>query len=227
MQPLAGADTSDRLVTSGRVGPQEPVNSDAFWRKKSEEVSAEDAFFHEYFSRIGKDTTRKGKKGERDPVDRDEEAAEELDENEEEIWKALVDSRPELEADEDSDDDLDMDDLESAMEDEDEGEGEGDGDDEDVVFNDESEDEDSRKEAKQPTAVSDEEDDTFDIDDSDEEAFVNSDEDVPMDADVGEAGLPNSEDKSGGKKKRKLKHLPTFASADDYAALLADEDEGI
>jgi ribosome biogenesis protein MAK21 len=32
---------------------------------------------------------------------------------------------------------------------------------------------------------------------------------------------------SDRKKRRKLKQLPTFASADDYAALLADDDDGM
>ena len=219
MQPLAGGDTSDRLVTSGRTGPQAPVNSESFWTKKANEVSVEDAFFHEYFSRIGKE--RKKKNVGRDAVDRDEEAGEELDDNESEIWKALVESRPELEADEDSDDGLDLDDLESAM----------DEDEDKVISNDESDGMEEVGDEIEPTkstskeAVDSDEDD-FNFDDSDEEAFIGSDEDVPLD--IGKTEPPSEEAKPVGyRKKRKLKHLPTFASVDDYAELLAGEDEGI
>ena len=230
MQPLAGADASDRLVTSGRTDPQTPVNLEAFWSKKADQVSAEDAFFHEYFTRIGKESAaaRKNKKRvERDPVDRDEEGVEGSD-DESEIWKALVESRPELEADEESDDDVDFDDFESAM---------GEGDDEGVIFNetediDEEDGDDEGKPMptlqKQTEASDSDEDDNFNIDDSDEEAFINSDEDLPLDMDVGEVESPAEESKpAGSSKKRKLKHLPMFASAEDYAELLAGEDEGI
>ncbi|KAJ5587631.1 uncharacterized protein N7459_003396 [Penicillium hispanicum] len=259
MQPLAGADTADRLVEAGKVAAQQgPLNSENFWKKKAGDVAAEDVFFHEYFNRVNKDKAR-GKKGKGagEPVAHDEEDVEGLSDNEDEIWKALVDSRPDLEADEDSDDDLDMDDLESAYDDDEddlEGEGEGSGDDE-VIFNDESdepsdeemaefsgfEDEEegaappptaskkaAKKSAKEDKATE-EDEDTFDMDVSDDEAFVDSDEDLPSDMEFGGVDLPAAETTAAPSKskKRKLKHLPTFASADDYAALLADEDDGM
>lgn len=243
MQPLAGGDSKDRLVTTEKGGREVPVNSEAFWRTKAENVAAEDAFFHEYFNRVSKGTTRKDKKT-------DQKGGEAEEDDEAAIWKALVNSRPELEADEDSDDDLEMSDLESAYDKEEDREGG----DEDVIFNDESdedEDEDggvavdegeskpeqpqseskSRKakaeaEPAKPAASDDEEEEPFDLDD---EAILGSDEELPvgMDVEPDENAESKEEDKSGQKKKRKLKHLPTFASADDYAALLADEDEGM
>lgn len=259
MQPLAGGDTADRLVEAGKVTVRQglPLNSENFWKKKANEVAAEDVFFHEYFNRVNKDKAR-GKKGKgtTDPVARDEGDIDGISDNEDEIWKALVDSRPDLEADEDSDDDLDMDDLESAYDDDEddlEGEGEGSGDD-DVIFNDESdepsdeemaefsgfEDEEeaakpapgaskktAKKSAKEEKAAE-EDEDAFDMDVSDDEAFIDSDEDLPSDMELGGVDLPTAESAASSKsKKRKLKHLPTFASADDYAALLADEDEGL
>lgn len=254
MQPLAGGDTADRLVEAGKAAPQAvPLNSENFWRKKADEVAAEDVFFHEYFNRVNKDKTRAKKgKGAEDPVDRDEENIDGLSDDESEIWKALVDSRPDLEADADSDDDLDLDDLDSAYDDEeDEGEGEEGGDDE-VIFNDESDepsdeemeeadfdgfDEETaspppagakkavKKPAKEEKAEEDE--DAFDMDVSDEEAFLDSDEDLPSDMELGGVELPPTEAPSERKKRRKLKQLPTFASADDYAALLADEEDGM
>ncbi|CAG8315990.1 unnamed protein product [Penicillium salamii] len=246
MQPLAGGDTVDRLVEAGKkTQNQLPLNTDAFWKKKAEDVAAEDVFFHEYFTRVNKDKEKsRVKKGKAtDAEDRDDE---DLSENEDEIWKALVDSRPELEAD-DSDDDLDMSDLESAFDDE---EGEGEGDDESdggVIFNDESDvasDEEmadfsepeeapapTKKAAKKSSKEDEEDSDDFDMDVSDDEAFYDSDEDLPSDIELGGAALAEPEapvpEESNSKKRRKLKQLPTFASADDYAALLADDDDGM
>ncbi|CAG8087357.1 unnamed protein product [Penicillium olsonii] len=249
MQPLAGGDTVDRLVEAGKKAQNQlPLNTDAFWKKKAEDVAAEDVFFHEYFTRVNRDKEKsRGKKDkETDPADRDEEG---LSDNEDEIWKALVDSRPELEADE-SDDDLDMSDLESAFDDE---EGEGEGDEESdggVIFNDESDipsDEDeemadfsepedaapapTKKAAKKSSKEDEEDSDDFDMDVSDDEAFYDSDEDLPSDVELGGAALAEPEtpapEESNSKKRRKLKQLPTFASADDYAALLADDDDGM
>ncbi|KAJ5370491.1 Ribosome biogenesis protein NOC1 [Penicillium cataractarum] len=256
MQPLAGGEAQDRLVEAGKSAVQgQPLNSENFWKKKADEVAAEDVFFHEYFNRVNKDKT-KAKKG-KDAEDGADEDAADLSDNESEIWKALVDSRPELEADDDDDDDLDMDDLDSEFdddedEDEDEEGEEAAGGDDEVIFNDESDvpsDEDmddasdfgfeeeeeevapppSKKAAKKAAKVEkEEESDDFDMDVSDDEAFFNSDDDLPSDMELGGVELEPKADASDNKKKRrKLKHLPTFASADDYAALLADEDDGM
>ncbi|KAJ5279776.1 hypothetical protein N7478_005148 [Penicillium angulare] len=264
MQPLAGGDAADRLVEAAKTTQQStPLNSENFWKKKADQVAAEDVFFHEYFNRVNNDKAR-AKKGKSADV-ADDEDAEAGSDNEDEIWKALVESRPDLEADDGSDDDLDMDDLESAYDDDEdedeidiEGEGEGSGDDE-VIFNDESDvpsDEEmadfsdledaeaafpppaaSKKQAKKPAKeekkkqVDEDDEDAFDMDVSDDEAFLDSDDDLPSDMELGGVDLaPEPEAPSDSKsksKKRKLKHLPTFASADDYAALLADEDEGM
>ncbi|KAL4780464.1 CBF/Mak21 family-domain-containing protein [Aspergillus varians] len=244
MQPLAGSEAKDRLVSGGKHGQEQPLNSEAFWKKKAENVSAEDTFFHEYFTRLGKDKEKAHKKKKnKDPVERDEEddVDEELSDAESEIWKALVDSKPEVGAGDDSDDDLDLDDLESAYDKSDE---EG-GDDDEVIFNDESDEEMEDLETEAPTkaptkaakgkaakgkaAKEDEleDEEAFDMDVSDEEAFVDSDEDLPSDVELGPVAVPKEDDKADRKKRRKLKHLPTFASADDYAALLASEDEGM
>ncbi|WEW55848.1 RNA-binding ribosome biosynthesis protein mak21 [Emydomyces testavorans] len=218
MQPLAGGDTSGLLVTSGDTSKaQESVNNEAFWTKKAEDVAAEDVFFHAYFNRVAKDKVKKKPKkvakGEQDLDDSDAES---------EIWKALIDSRPELEGAEGSDDDIDLEDLESAS---------GDSDDEDAIFNDRS----SESEQEEVTGRLDKDEfdgfdkeEIFDMDVSDEDAFHDSDEDVPTDFDI---GADEEQDEMAGKKhqysrrekRRKLKHLPTFASAEDYATLLDQE----
>lgn len=210
MQPLAGGDGSGLLVTAGRTGKgQEPVNSEKFWKKRSEEVSAEDAFFHDYFNLRGKDKSesRKAKKkaDDKDKADSEDEEGE--------IWKALVESRPDVEGEIDSDDDLDMDDLESAI-----GEDSG---------GEEEEEEEAHDDAdgKADDEPSDDED-AFDMDVSGDEAFLNSDDELPAELDGG-VELPSAagkeEEPTGRQKKRKLKSLPTFASMEDYAALLENE----
>ncbi|BCR86138.1 RNA-binding ribosome biosynthesis protein MAK21 [Aspergillus chevalieri] len=247
MQPLAGGETADRFIGAGKAATHVPLNSEAFWKKKADEVAAEDVFFHEYFNRVGKDKEKskaRSKKDDKDPVAKHEEDGD-LSDNEDEIWKALVDSRPELE-DGDSDDDLDMDDLESAY-DAEENADEGSGD-EGVIFNDESDKSDEEpvdedisepepapkpksKDSKKKDEEPSDEDDDFDMDVSDDDAFVGSDEELPMD--MGDFGEEEEEEEEkpakekDSKKRRKLKHLPTFASADDYAALLAGEDDGM
>lgn len=274
MQPLAGTEGRDLLVGSGSAGGdvlrfREPVNSEAFWRRRAEDVAAEDVFFHEYFNRLGKEKKAQRedqKKGKKDGnVQGDESEAELGSDNESEIWQALVDSRPELEGDEGSDLDLDMDDLESAYEDDsdqDEVEELGEG---DVIFNEDSDDieeesdrdaafadelgeeiprveneiESTKSHTKKTQKEDDEDDDdegAFDMDVSDDEAFRDSDEDLPSDLEIdfgsssGLAFQANEGDanikQTDRKKRRKLKHLPLFASADEYAALLANEDEG-
>ncbi|KAL3480152.1 CBF/Mak21 family-domain-containing protein [Aspergillus californicus] len=231
MQPLAGTDAKDRFISAGKHAQNLPLNSEAFWKQKAEDVSAEDAFFHGYFSRLGKDKERANKKKSKDPAERDEDE-DDFSEAESEVWKALVDSRPELDAAE-SDDDLDLDDLESAYEQSGEEEG---GDDDEVIFNDESDEEMDDVEDEKPVTKArpskrkeddDEDEEAFDMDVSDEEAFIDSDEDLPSDVEVGGAEVPQEDEKADRKKKRKLKHLPTFASADDYAALLAGEEDGM
>ncbi|KMP04077.1 CCAAT/enhancer-binding protein zeta [Coccidioides immitis RMSCC 2394] len=232
MQPLAGVDTSALLVTSGHTTrAHESVNNEAFWTKKTEEVAAEDVFFHAYFNRVAKDKSKKKpKKTAKDEHDLDDSDAES------EVWKALVDSRPELEGGAGSDDDLDLEDLESAMEDEEDEDLGGDlSGDEDVIFNDESsegEQEDHAGQADEDEFEGFDEEDAFDMDVSDEDAFRDSDEDIPSDFDM---GVDEEQEKETGKKqssrrekRRKLKHLPTFASVEDYATLLDQEpDENV
>lgn len=238
MQPLAGADvtTGNILVTATEAAKkQEPLNSEAFWRKRAEEVDAEEVFFHEYFKRVKKDKPSKEEK------EKKKEARGDESDEEAEIWKALVESRPELEADE-SDDDLDLDDLESAYgSDEEEKENEFD---EGVIFNDESdkseesdaEEEDVEMEDADHASAASHDDDGeedegsgFDMDESDEDAFRGSDDELPSDLDVPASTSASAEkDAPSSKcsKRRKLRHLPTFASVDDYAALLENEDDG-
>lgn len=213
MQPMSGSHAADILIKNREDGKHRPpVNSDAFWKKKVEDVAADEVFFHSYFNKTNKGkVSKKGKKGESKDDDESDE------EEEDEIWKALVDSKPDIEGPE-SDDDIDMDELEGAYADSD---GE-DGSDGGVEIADFPEDE-----------VEDEDGEDFDDDDfpeleSGEEAMLDDDDDLPSDFEAPGIAAEEQDEEEGKdkkKKKRKLKHLPTFASADDYAAMLDADDE--
>ena len=215
MQPLAGGDGT--FLASARYSSkgQAPLNSEAFLRREVKDVAADEAFFHDYFSRIGK----AGTAAKRKVVARSHEPATASDdeENERDVWKALVMSRPELEGDEQSDSEMELEDVFSGSEAE-------------VVALDNTDapgsDDDAYSEAAENTAT--------DLDlESDDEAFVASDTEIPSDIDrdlrdeplTQEAPAPHG--KPPTKKRRRLKHLPTFASAEDYATMLnGDDDDG-
>lgn len=212
MQPLAGSERGDLLVTARPTTRlQAPVNDESFWKKQAGDVAAEDAFFHEYFYRMGKakGPSRRDKGNARRTQD-----SETDEEEESEIWKALVRSKGDVDPDEDGDGDLDMDDMESDEDVDDEEAIEGDLDADDGV-----------DEEDMPDA------DDLGLEDSDD-PWAESDEDLLSDIeaasgdiiDAGEATAGSSKE-SQKKKRRKLKQLPTFASAEDYAAMI-DDDHG-
>ncbi|PVI05916.1 CBF-domain-containing protein [Periconia macrospinosa] len=230
MQPMSGTTKAADYLISARDGDKmhDPLNSEAFWRKKVDDVRVDEVFFHTYFEKSGKakQTVKKDKKqSKKQDGDTDESG-------EDEIWKALVNSRPDIEDGGDIDDegfsDFDMDD----MSDDDEGPNMDEG----VEINLGSDD-DVPEDGTKPGGEEEEDDDDMDgFDLDDEEAFVDSDDDVPVDfnvdddTDVDEAPLSKSkakakEDDKGRNKKRKLKHLPTFASVEDYAKLIGDDSE--
>ncbi|KAI9879392.1 MAG: hypothetical protein M1830_008611 [Pleopsidium flavum] len=217
MQPLAGGDASYLLVSARYTSRgQAPVNSEAFLSLKSDDVAVDEAFFHDYFNRVGKAKPAVPRSS---VVREDNERKGDQDEgSEDEIWKALVNSRPELEGDEESDNDLEMEDLESDSEDD------------SVVLD-----------SKQRLGLQDDgvSQDGKDIGPeldlvSEDEAFFASDDNLPSDTDrtIGVRSASSerlqeadSRGKRQIKKRRKLKHLPTFASADEYAAVLNVDDE--
>lgn len=207
MQPLAGGETTGLLIPmKSKASLQAPVNSEIFSNVDIRNVVAEEVFFHKYFRTIGKGKEQARKKKEKRKV----EAADgsEADEDEDEIWRALVKSQPELEGDDDED-------MESVPED-----GAV-----DISSLDEFErhsDYDEEPADEGPDLV------------EDDEVLIGSDDELPDDMEMGfadgiHAGIDSTHEskdvKNGrGKKKRKLKNLPTFASADDYAKVLDGED---
>ncbi|KAF4947221.1 hypothetical protein FGADI_10529 [Fusarium gaditjirri] len=195
MQPLrATKDAGDIWLGSrGAGGAMSSVNSSAFWKKKAEDVPAEDIFFHQYFQQVdkeGKETKKNSQAA--GNVESD-------DEQEDEVWKALVSTQPGVDPDDDgSDVGFDLDDSEMASDD-----------DSQVLSLDGELGEDD-----------DDGDMSVDIEGSDEEmggALISEDEEG---FEVKEAASGKSKSK-----RRKLKDLPMFASVDDYAELLAGEED--
>ncbi|CAK7222689.1 RNA-binding ribosome biosynthesis protein mak21 [Sporothrix bragantina] len=245
MQPVSAATLSTtgaaQVAAPGKGGDSGKsqtvaINSAAFWGQKVENVAAEDIFFHTYFSQVGKQsqTSRAAKRAAKQEkaaaaaaFANDEEGGDGdvTDPEEEEIWQALKGSRPDIEGEDEGDNgDMDMDD----------------------------DDDDDLEELKDLLNMSDSDDDDLDDDDLDDEDVEGGADamDVDGDSDGGvqfgdfaefsdeeEGGVSakdkdsdglvslasNNGRKAGRERRKQLKAMPTFASADDYAEMLANE----
>lgn len=218
MQPLAGGDTSGLLVSArSKAGMKAPVNTEAFWKTESGKVDADEVFFHKYFNTMGRGkelAKNKNKAGHKGDTGGD---SEEGEDDEDEIWKALVDSRPELEGNEDSDLDDGFQDLDSSLTDSAD----------EVIHDDAADTQDNWNEGMS------DDDEAIDFGE-DDDALLRNDDEVASDLEEafkGEVQFDSTkiaappEEQKRGKKRRRLKNLPTFASAEDYAAML-DGDGG-
>ncbi|KAH7330062.1 CBF/Mak21 family-domain-containing protein [Rhexocercosporidium sp. MPI-PUGE-AT-0058] len=207
MQPLSGGDSKGILLSSKSANKiQQPVNTEAFWRKKVEDVAVDEVFFHKYFSQIGRSKQAPGKGKSLAKATRD--SGDEEDEQEDEIWQALVESRPEVEGDEDSDMDmLDLDDSDAGS------------DADDMGVDMESEDgeglEADYTDSEASGSEGDEADNSEAGSDIDELFAKELQTDQPKDAEKG--------GETSRQRKKKFKSLPTFASAEDYAEMLEDD----
>ena len=201
MQPLASTNAQDVLIKDRGTGLTEmPLNSESFWSKPSDKVDVDQVFFHQYFNRTESKKSKKSKKTQKAAATVDDSS-----EDEQEVWNALVQSNAELQDDGD-DDDLGLEDFDS----------ESDG------FNDSD-----APEAQESSAVrAKEQGDDFDDDESDDdELLLESEDSSNKDGeDVTPSDHPRTSN-SRAKKRKDIKSLPTFASADDYADLLAEEEE--
>jgi ribosome biogenesis protein MAK21 len=259
MQPAAITDQSGVVRTRGpRTDESAFVNSEAFWRKKVEDVPVDQMFFHKFFSTklAKKDAANKKKSGKADSdaedsdmdMGSDDGSAPELpseigdetdgegsddemasDPEEDEIWKAMKASMPEvgddmgLSEDDSSDDDVDVD----YSDDEDEaGEGEGEEDDEDE--DEAASDADSDSSGGSFPSFDDDEDDLISMDEMDD-VVLGGDESEPEVEEDAEAGAKRKRREERKERKKKRKEMPAFASYEDYAALIEqagdDQDE--
>ncbi|XDG10561.1 hypothetical protein ABKA04_010176 [Annulohypoxylon sp. FPYF3050] len=203
MQPVATSGQGSILLSSkpSAKAAGSSLNSAEFWNKKSEDVAVEDVFFHEYFSRIGKSEQADRKKAKKGKDAEGEEDAEEAAEDE--IWDALVASRPEVEGESDSEPDFD--DLMSLDED----------------------DQDLEKEMAELDG-----DESEDEEDGGVEFWDDTDDDEEGDSELQPAPGAKDEDEKKPesertKRRKALKSLPMFASADDYAEMLAQDDDDL
>lgn len=219
MQPLSGGDNKAVLLSNrSNHSSLQPVNTEAFWRKKAEDVAVDEVFFHKYFNQIGKSKQASTKK--KVPAKGEDE---EEDNEEDEIWQALVESRPEVEGDsEESDMEmLDLDDSDAEEESDSDGgvEINMEDDESDIEGSDAGEDVfASGSDIEMPVDEDDDEDN-----DEDEEALFAREVQT---AQPGEEG--GDEKETSRKRKQRLKKLPMFASMEDYAEMLDnDEDEDL
>lgn len=208
MQPILGSGSASHLVGSGKAGARQQtiVNSSAFWNLKPDQVSAEDVFFHEYFARIGKPGEATPSKK---PVDDQVPSGDE--EAEDEIWDALVNSQPDLEEAAAEDSDLDLEDYDYS--------------DNDTEVSAPGGANDLMSDVESATSAADAGfEGIFDESEEDDGPNSSGDEVVRQP----QAGMKKAE--HGGKsrpRRKELRSLPTFASADDYAEMLAAEDDNL
>ncbi|KAL8882015.1 MAG: hypothetical protein Q9198_000900 [Flavoplaca austrocitrina] len=223
MQPMSSFTNDKTLLSSAfslRARNNQPVNSDAFWQLDQDQVGADEVFFHKYFRAIGKGRDKaKAKKNKKNKKKQNEREDEEGsgEEDEEEIWKALVDSRPEIEGEE-HDGDLAMEDLEDL--------------DDEMPSASEDEGEQSTDGGEGVQLDDDGIPDFAEADDS--QSLLGSEDDVPTNLQAAfekEAELVERRGKDRNKERKekrlKLKHLPTFASMEDYEEMLGADEEGL
>jgi ribosome biogenesis protein MAK21 len=245
MQPLPGTDTSLVLGIRGLAKTERAVNSEEWWRQQVDQIKPDEIFFHRFF--VAKEESevkalgRKRKRGnEEDELDEDE------------IWEALVKSSKEEggvgEVDIDEEDvdwSSDEEELDEDMigEMNDEMEDSADLSDEDLSDRDQDIEEESESgEEGDINEFFDDEAEEVEADEFDEEDEEIMDGDESIDSDEGgvdgrfefgddesdmrssdeEIEAPAERRKEAPNKKRKLKSLPTFASAEDYADMLDD-----
>lgn len=219
MQPVTTVGTATQVIVPGKAGAAQAtvINSASFWNLKPEQVAADDVFFHEYYAQSGKPAlavkaARKKAESKNEKVDTDEEEAEE------EIWEALVNSKPDIEVGDDLDgSDLNMEDYDDSddameldvaeMESELGSEASAESGGFEGIFGG------SDEEDEHASGVETEWDD-LDLDDADEEG----------EATKSEKSKRNKEKRD---KRKEMRSLPIFASADDYAHMLAGEQDGL
>ncbi|KFY47351.1 hypothetical protein V495_01985 [Pseudogymnoascus sp. VKM F-4514 (FW-929)] len=216
MQPLAGGESSGVLVANRATAQaHQPVNSEAFWRKKAEDVAVDEVFFHKYFNQVGK-----GKVAKKGKAAKATEGSDDEDENEDEIWQALVDSRPEVEGPSDDESDLEMLDLDDSGDEGSEGSEAMWEDDDEVDVEGSDEEEQGSEGGEEPSPFLDE-DELDEGEDEDEDELFNRELETNKKPEAKADGT-----ETGRAKKKKMKSLPMFASVDDYADMMGgDEDE--
>ncbi|RHZ74358.1 hypothetical protein Glove_225g52 [Diversispora epigaea] len=219
------------MKRSTGISPDEiNVNSKEFWGKKLEDIPVDQVFFHKYFtqkqSSEKNEKNEKSKKKKKKRTDDIDNFIDQEDEDEEkEIWKAMKATLPiKLDSDLDDDDEDSEDDLEnldfSSDDEEEVYEEKGEGDEIDEEEEGEDEDEDEDEDEKMEMEDDDDEEEEEEEEEEDEGVTTGDDNDgfdfMEDEKDI----ISSSDDDKRIRKKVKLKHLPTFASYEDIAALI-------
>ncbi|KAK5782294.1 hypothetical protein RI543_000224 [Arxiozyma heterogenica] len=203
MQPLFGGSelNNNILVKASDLKHNSvPVNTENWLNKKVEDINPEDKFFHQYFS-SKKSAVRIQKEKKARSFDSDDEM------DEDEIWDALVKSKPDVEDDSDDGIEFSTEDFSSDESSENEDEGS------DIAGSDDETNEEDDIEFSALDGVDGIKEDT---DDSSSENEISNNKRHHDDSDS------ESHKKS---KKQKKKALPVFASADDYSEYLKSDSE--
>ncbi|CAL9731867.1 ribosome biogenesis protein Mak21p [Monosporozyma unispora] len=209
MQPLFGGSELSNTILVKASDLQHntmPANTENWLNKKVEDINPEDKFFHQYFS--SKNSAVKAKK---DTKARGFDDDEEMDEDE--IWDALVKSKPDVEDNSEDEMDFGADDFSS--------------DDEDLEAAAEEEDESGSEDIE----AFGEEDIDFSAFDGIDGAAEEDDDNESASEIEGSSKRTHDESESDEEKddkkskKQKKKALPVFASADDYAEYLKSDSE--
>lgn len=225
MQPMANDDMRSVLVGSAGLAQQPPVNSEEFRLKRDGDVAADDVFFHKYFKNLGKAAAKKTKKIRHEEEDDDSMSVD----DEDEVWKAMMNGVLDMDGFEEDDDGDLMSDAsgfaeemqesdEESLPDTQSGVGEdmdraGDGSSVDIeagIFDDSDSDAEQSGDGELSKGV------------ESESEFEGLDSDLDQQKAPSKKTLRQRETRE---KKKRMKALPTFASAADYAKMLED-DEG-
>ena len=207
MQPLfGGSKINDSLLVraSDITSKEAPVNTKNWLDKKIDDINPEDKFFYQYFS-TKKSAIKKQKEDSADHFDSDEEM------DEDEIWNALVKSRPDVE--EDSEDDIGFDDEDlGSMSDSDS----------DIEVDIEGSDSDIEDGDAALNGAEDEDDEfpSFDEEEVDGETSGAEKHDIEDDETA-----ENEQPSKKKSRKQKLRELPLFASADDYSQYMNSDSD--
>ncbi|KAI9031685.1 CBF/Mak21 family-domain-containing protein [Phycomyces nitens] len=198
MQPLGSRRDGGVLFTrGGGVGLESvPLNSEAFWRKQVDQVPVDEVFFHKYFTQKAATDKPKTKPAE-------------VDDEEDEVWRAMMSSIPGGLDDEDDDaadmeDSEDDEELQALMM--------GSEDDDDLMVSG-AEDEELGSELDE-----DEELDDFEL--MNASSMDEEDQEVSEKRKAETDDEEEEEEEPEKKKKTKKPRLPTFASYEDYAKLI-------
>ncbi|KAI5959129.1 MAK21 [Candida pseudojiufengensis] len=248
MQPLGGIHTGNLLVKSTNfLNKDLPVNTENWVNKNINDIKADEKFFHQYFTTKVNKLKNKKETGEIDEdVDIDDDQEE--DENgmgDDEVWNALVKSRPDVEddlsdggfSDFDEDDFSDLDDDDEEVKDEDEDDefddGEGplqseeinefdmplggeDANDDEIDEDDEDDEELDIFNINEDDELSDSEFEAEEIDEDDEEEIKKTDKNQPTKSKKRSNPDDNSNNNKKKTKRQRIKDLPLFAPAEDY-----------